>query len=95
MGSYSAHTYSDTDSKISISFKEQKKYPRSPCCHGESAIVFGPIPRGDSHQTGFEPQLKQAEPRVMPEEVEVAAQPGMPSERHPGTKGDQAPAVDH
>lgn len=93
MGSYSAHTLILIHTaKSAFLSKNRKNIPED---HGESAIVFGPIPRGDSHQTGFEPQLKQAEPRVMTEEVEVAAQPGMPSERHPGTKGDQASAMDH
>lgn len=31
---------------------------------------LGPIPRGYSFQTGFDPQLKQAEPWIMKEETE-------------------------
>lgn len=41
-------------------------------------FCLGPNPRGYSHQTGFDPQLKAAEPWLMEEATEVAAQTGMP-----------------
>lgn len=49
-------------------------------------------PRGYSHQTGFDPQLTQAEQWMMKEETEGSCfSAWMPS----GTKSWQAPATDH
>lgn len=45
----------------------------------ENLLCFGPILRGYSHQTGFDPQLKQAEPWMMIGEIEVAAVSEMPT----------------
>lgn len=88
---FCTHIYYDSKTTTLYFSKNTKNISEDLSLMG-NLLCFVSIPRGYSHQSGFDPQLKQAQPWMMTEKTGVAAQPGMPSWDQ---KDDQAPSMDN